>query len=321
MYVTPWIGGIIADTWLGRYTTIMIFSGVCLYVNSCDGPLDDGLTKIYSSVGHIILVASASPASLQHTDTALGLLVFAITVMGLGAGAIKANVSPMIAEQYQGKLRKEVLPSGEVILRDPAVTIQTIYLWFYAAINVGACGAISAAFIARDQGYWQSYLVPTCIFAIVPLVLLAGKDKYIKTPPRGSILLETLRVCTLALRPAFSWNPIRFVRNTRTHDFWEPAKASFYPPDQVPAKITWDDEFVGEVDRTMKACQVFLFFPFYWLCYSQIDGNLGTLAASMKLNGTPNDLIQNLNPISLLVSPFSLLVASRARADCMRPRS
>jgi len=26
--------------------------------------------------------------------------------------------------------------------------------------------------------------------------------------------------------------------------------------------------------------------------YSQIDGNLGTVAAGMKLNGAPNDLIQ-----------------------------
>lgn len=122
-------------------------------------------------VGHIILTASASPASLQHTETATGLLILAIVVMGIGAGSIKANVSPMIAEQYTGKLRKETLPSGEVIIRDPAVTIQSIYLWFYGAINVGACCAISAAFIARDQGYWQSYLVPTCIFALVRVPL------------------------------------------------------------------------------------------------------------------------------------------------------
>jgi len=65
--------------------------------------------------------------------------------------------------------------------------------------------------------------------------------------------------------------------------------------------ITWDDEFVGEVSRTFKACKVFLFFPFYWLCYSQIDGNLTTVAAGMQLNGTPNDLIQNLNPISIII--------------------
>ena len=77
----------------------------------------------------------------------------------------------MVAEQYQGKLRKETLPSGEVILRDPTVTIQSVYLWFYAAINWGSCGAISAAFIARDHGYWQTFLVPTCIFALVRKIL------------------------------------------------------------------------------------------------------------------------------------------------------
>ena len=70
----------------------------------------------------------------------------------------------------------------------------------------------------------------------------------------------------------------------------------------MPAGITWDEEFVGEVDRTVKACKVFLFFPIYWLCYSQINGNLGTMAASMRLNGTPNDLIQNLDPIFIIVS-------------------
>lgn len=61
---------------------------------------------------------------------------------------------------------------------------------FYAAINFGSTGAISAAFLARDNGYWSAYLVPTCIFVLVPFVLLAGKKNYIMTPPRGSILLE-----------------------------------------------------------------------------------------------------------------------------------
>jgi proton-dependent oligopeptide transporter, POT family len=51
----------------------------------------------------------------------------------------------------------------------------------------------------------------------------------------------------------------------------------------------------------MSACKVFLWFPVFWLCYSQIDGNYGTMAAAMTLNGTPNDLIQNLNPISIIV--------------------
>lgn len=67
VYCTPFIGGILADTLWGRYKTIMIFSIVCL-------------------VGHIILTASAAPASLEHGGPALGLLVLSIIIMGLGAG-------------------------------------------------------------------------------------------------------------------------------------------------------------------------------------------------------------------------------------------
>jgi POT family proton-dependent oligopeptide transporter len=221
--------------------------------------------------------------------------------MGLGAGAIKANVSPMIAEQYTGKLRKETLESGEVVIKSPAVTIQSIYLWFYAAINFGSCGAISASFLARDHGYWAAYLVPTCIFCLVPFVLLAGKKQYVKTPPRGSILLETWRVISMSMSRAWSFNPVTTLHNMRRDDFWDPAKPSTYAGGSLPVKITWDEEFVGEVARTCSACKVFLFFPIFWLCYSQIDGNLGTMAAAMTLDGTPNDLIQNLNPISIIV--------------------
>jgi POT family proton-dependent oligopeptide transporter len=281
VYVTPFVGAILADTKWGRYKTIMVFSIVCL-------------------AGHIILVGSASPASLENSNGAVGLLVLSIIVMGLGAGAIKANVSPLIAEQYTGKLRKETLKSGEIVIKSPALTVQTIYLYFYGAINFGSAGAISASFLARDHGYWVAFLVPTCIFALVPVVLAVGKKHYVVTPPRGSILLETTRVIRMALAPAWSFNPMRTYRTIKGPKFWDCARPSSYPEGEVPSSITWDDEFVGEVARTCNACAVFLFFPIWWLCYSQIDGNLATISASMTLNGTPNDLIQNLNPIAII---------------------
>ncbi|KAI5834215.1 PTR2-domain-containing protein [Schizophyllum commune Tattone D] len=281
-YITPWIGGIIADCWLGRYYTIMLFVFVYL-------------------VGHIILVVSATPHVLATPDTSMGLLVLAIIIMGIGGGAIKANVSPMIAEQYTGKMRKKTLKSGEVVVVSPAVTYQRIYNWFYASINWGSAGAISASFLARDHGFWTAFLVPTCILCLVPVVLAAGRKTYVVTPPRGSILLETLRVIKMCLGKKLSWNIARTFRDIRQPGFWDPAKPSHYEVGQVPKNITWDDQFVDEVDRTVKACQVFCALPFFYLCYSQIDGNLSTVAAGMTLNGTPNDLIQNLNPIVIVI--------------------
>ncbi|KAJ6488434.1 peptide/h+ symporter protein [Mycena vulgaris] len=282
VYVTPFLGAILADTKWGRYKTICVFTVVIF-------------------LGHIILVASATPVSLAHPQTALGLLVLAIFVMAVGAGSIKSNVSPMIAEQYTGKLRKETLPSGEVVIVSPSITIQSIYLYFYMAINFGSTGAISASFLARDNGYWVAFLVPTCIFATVPFILYACRNSYVKTPPRGSIILETFRVLGICLGANWTFNPVAMFRNMKSPTFWDPAQPASYKGGELPAKITWDDEFVGEVHRTMSACKVFLFFPIFWLCYSQIDGNLGTVAAGMTLHGTPNDLIQNLNPISIII--------------------
>jgi POT family proton-dependent oligopeptide transporter len=79
-------------------------------------------------VGHIILVGSSVPSALVHPNGALTGLIVAIIIMGVGAGCIKANVSPMVAEQYTGKLRKKTLASGEVVLISPALTYQRIYM-------------------------------------------------------------------------------------------------------------------------------------------------------------------------------------------------
>ncbi|KAJ7351425.1 hypothetical protein DFH08DRAFT_806147 [Mycena albidolilacea] len=91
VYVTPFLGAIIADTKWGRYKTIVVFTVVIF-------------------LGHIILVASATPASLQHPETSLGPLVLAIFVMAVGASSIKANVAPLIADQYMGKCVNTLKP-------------------------------------------------------------------------------------------------------------------------------------------------------------------------------------------------------------------
>ena len=79
-------------------------------------------------VGYVVLVGTSVPSSLAHPDGALAGLIVAIIIVGIGAGSIKANVSPMIAEQYTGKLRKKALPSGEVVIISPALTYQRVFM-------------------------------------------------------------------------------------------------------------------------------------------------------------------------------------------------
>jgi len=83
--------------------------------------------------------------------------------------------------------------------------------------------------------------------------------------------------------------------------FWERVKPSNIPASERPAWMTFDDAWVDEVRRGLKACAVFLYLPLYWLAYGQMTGNLTSQAAVMQLNGVPNDIIQNLNPISIII--------------------
>jgi len=81
---------------------------------------------------------------------------------------------------------------------------------------------------------------------------------------------------------------------------WENVKPSKHGPNR-PAWMTFDDQWVDEVKRGFAACSVFLWYPLYWLTYNQLNNNLTSQAATMKLNGLPNDVLSNLDPFALII--------------------
>jgi len=62
-----------------------------------------------------------------------------------------------------------------------------------------------------------------------------------------------------------------------------------------------DDMLVDEVMRALKACQVFLFYPFYWVAYGQITATLTSQSATLITGGVPPDVINNLDPFALII--------------------
>ena len=112
-----------ADEHWGRYKTIMVAIGIAI-------------------VGHVILVISAIPQVIVHPGGSIACFSIGLVIMGVGVGGFKANISPLIAEQYsQTKMRVETLPTGERVISDPTLTVSRIYMYFYMLINVGVCVA------------------------------------------------------------------------------------------------------------------------------------------------------------------------------------
>jgi peptide/histidine transporter 3/4 len=104
-YVTPLLGGYIADTYLGRYKTILAFC--LLYV-----------------IGLIFLVSGAAPN--QSTGATAGLAFIGIYLISFGTGGIKPNVSTLGADQFDTKYEQDRIEK------------ESFFNYFYWMINLGA---------------------------------------------------------------------------------------------------------------------------------------------------------------------------------------
>lgn len=227
-YCTPLIGAYVADTYLGRYRTVV------------------ALAVVYM-VGIVVLVMAAS-------TTSTGLFAAALAVIGAGAGGVKANVLPLVADQVQPE------------------QYLSVFLAFYFCINVGLLGAIVTTTVEARLGFQAAFAGPLVAFAVSITVLLLGRHLYIKTPPSKS---------------------------TVKHTFGVVGRMLARQPVESPA---WSAEFAQSVVATVHACAIFLYFPIYWLVFGQMFLACVAQAAQMELHGIPNDLLQNIDPITVLVA-------------------
>lgn len=126
VYLLPLFGAWVADTYLGRFKTIIV-------------------SVMIAIVGHVILTVSAVPSVLGNTSGALACFIIGVIIMGVGTGGFKPNISPLVAEQIpHEKMRVITTEKGERVIVDPAVTSNRVYNWFYLFINIGALGKLTA---------------------------------------------------------------------------------------------------------------------------------------------------------------------------------
>jgi POT family proton-dependent oligopeptide transporter len=266
-YVTPILGAIIADQYLGKFNTIAFFSVVYIF-------------------GLLILFLTSLPVAIAH-NAALPGIIIAMIVIGLGTGGIKSNVSPLIAEQYKGRKQTiRTLKSGERVIVDPGLTIQRLYMIFYLCINIGGLSSIATTELEQRVGYWAAYLLPMLVFIIGFFFTLAGKKRYVVRPPTGSVVLHSFQAFGIGLRNKFNL---------------EAAKPSYQASHGLKDKVYWNDLFVEELRRALVACKVFLFFPIYWVTYGQMLNNLISQAGTMNTHGIPNDIMQNIDSLTIII--------------------
>lgn len=278
------VGGWLADEYWGKFKTIYV-------------------AIVVATLGHVLIIIAAIPQVIATPSGALASFIIGLVLFGAGVGFFKCAISPLIAEQYEASHPRAYIrtePNGERVIVDPAITYSRVYMRYYMLINVGALvGQISMVYCEKYMSFWLAFLLPTILFALCPILMVAFNKHYVKKPPQGDVLVKSMRVFGLALKGRFSLNPVRTWRNLNAPDFWTSVKPSNMT--DKPKWMTFDDAWVDEVRRGLKACYVFLWLPIFWLPYGQMSSNLVSQASTMKLNGVPNDVVHNLNPITLLI--------------------
>lgn len=267
-YVTPILGAVISDKWLGKFKTICLFSGIYI-------------------VGILILFVTSLPAVIDKgTGGPLGGLIVAMIVIGLGTGGIKANVSPLIADQYTNtKQYVKTLKSGERVIVDPSATVESIFMLFYMCINVGSLSAIATTEMELHIDFWAAFLLPFCFFFVAIASLAFGNKYYIKRAPMGSVIPDAFKIMAIGIRNGFKL---------------EKARPSVRREDGL-SEVGWSDLFVDEVTRALMACKVFIAYPIYWVVYGQMLNNFVSQAGTMETHGIPNDIMQNIDPIAIII--------------------
>jgi dipeptide/tripeptide permease len=250
-YLTPVMGAVVADQYLGKYATIKWFS-------------------IIYMLGITILFATSLPASVERGAAFPGLIV-AMLIIGLGTGGIKSNVAPLIAEQIStAEAYDKTLKNGKRVIVDPEVTTQRVFMVFYTCINVGSISAIATTMLELHVGFWSAYLLPLIMFAVGFTILVKFRDTYTIKPPQGGVIGNCFRALYIAARNGFNLNAAR-----PSHGVHKNANAL-------------DEKFIDELKTALVACKAFLFFPIYWVTFSQMMNNFVSQGIFAKSTFTAN---------------------------------
>jgi dipeptide/tripeptide permease len=273
-YALPVYFGWLADTKYGRFKMICWGVGIC-------------------GVAHVIMIISALPPVLA-SGHAIGPFAFSLYLLAIGAAQFKPNISPTVMDQSPHKVPHVITTeTGERVIVDPEESLNSVMLWFYLLINVGACFGIPTTYLAKIVGYWAAYLIPTILYFMLPPLLWYLNPRLVKQPPGGSDLGNVFRV----LGDCFRYGGIRSIG----HGFWEAAKPSVRAAAGSTKVYGYDDQFVEDVRRTFQACGIFIFQPIFFINDGGLGAAANALTAGMQTNGLPNDLLDNLNSVSIVI--------------------
>uniref|UniRef100_A0A8C7LCD1 Solute carrier family 15 member 1 n=1 Tax=Oncorhynchus kisutch TaxID=8019 RepID=A0A8C7LCD1_ONCKI len=262
-YLTPILGAIVADSWLGKFKTIVYLS-------------------IVYTVGQVVMAVSAIH-DITDTDRDgtpdnmtfhVAMSMVGLFLIALGTGGIKPCVAAFGGDQFEDHQEKQR---------------STFFSIFYLSINAGSLLSTVITPILRGQEcgihsqqkcYPLAFGVPAALMVVALIVFIMGSGMYNKTAPKGNIMLEVCKCIGFAIKNRFRHRSKTFPKREHWMD-WADEK--------------YDKLLVAQVKMVLKVLFLYIPLPMFWTLFDQ-QGSRWTLQAT-TMDG---NFVRTVNPILIL---------------------
>ncbi|XP_007501431.2 solute carrier family 15 member 1 isoform X2 [Monodelphis domestica] len=272
-YLTPILGALIADSWLGKFKTIVSLSIVYT--------LGQAVTAI-SSIND--LSDNNHDGNPDNIALHVSLSMIGLALIALGTGGIKPCVSAFGGDQFEEHQEKQ---------RNRFFSI------FYLAINAGSLLSTIITPMLRVQQcgihskqacYPLAFGVPAALMAVSLIVFLIGSRMYKKVQPQGNVMAEVAKCIGFAIKNRFKHRSKEFPKREHWLDW---------------AKEKYDERLIAQIKMVVKVMFLYIPLPMFWALFDQ-QGSRWTLQAT-TMNGNfgtieiQPDQMQTVNAILIVI--------------------
>ncbi|KAM9203380.1 solute carrier family 15 member 1 [Mergus octosetaceus] len=272
-YLTPILGALIADSWLGKFKTIV------------------SLSIVYTIGQAVMAVGSINDLTDHNRDgtpdsivTHIALSMTGLILIALGTGGIKPCVSAFGGDQFEDHQEKQR---------------SRFFSLFYLAINAGSListvitpilRAQQCGIHSKQQCYPLAFGVPAALMAVSLIVFVTGSGMYKKIQPQGNIMVQVCKCIGFAIKNRFRHRSKEYPKREHWLDW---------------ASEKYSKRLITQTKMVLKVLFLYIPLPMFWALFDQqgsrwtlqattMDGNFGAIQIQP-------DQMQTVNPILIVI--------------------
>jgi peptide/beta-lactam:H+ symporter len=241
-YLTPLLGSIIADGYIGKFKTIFTVS-------------------ILYAAGQVVLAFSSINNSSSPLHPALDLA--GLGIIAFGTGGIKPCVASFGGDQFESHQTR---------------MLSLFFSVFYFSINAGSMIStfISPLFrsmscLGQDSCYPLAFGIPAILMIVATVIFMLGSFAYKKPPPKDNIFGEVGKLMARAMCNGGN-GPKRnhwLEKYLNTHSCQNDPKCMDLKRRKRDDTLCQKAEFIEDVKSLLRVLVMYLPVPMFWALYDQ----------------------------------------------------